>query len=277
MTAVKTEDVQVLESNMTAGIIRELIRLMKLKGKRSSRTGAPQLEDVPELIHLIQSQLPVIEAARTSVLSKSWLHAWSTIPTLRFNLRSGSNRMKLEDMNRILIRYLRDHIPIETFDLKLDIQNQDSASHAEKLIEQVATNNRLKELSLAIGFQEASVTFPDEILSGKNLSKIQVFVLFGGIHSVRMTTSPHPVINCLSLRELHFHGVCISEEALNDILSACTLLEKIVLLNSCKGIKNIKGKNLPRLYELQLIDLDAVQSTFLEISDVPNLGMFRYD
>ncbi|KAL4583104.1 hypothetical protein LXL04_007668 [Taraxacum kok-saghyz] len=63
----------------------------------------PQVEDVPELMQLIQSQLPVIEAARMSVLSKSWLHAWSTIPILRLDLRSRK-KMKLEDVNRVLIR-----------------------------------------------------------------------------------------------------------------------------------------------------------------------------
>ncbi|GJZ58282.1 F-box protein-like protein, partial [Tanacetum coccineum] len=44
-----------------------------------------RLEDFPELMHCIQSLLPIEEAARTSILSKSWLYAWSTNPTLRFS------------------------------------------------------------------------------------------------------------------------------------------------------------------------------------------------
>ncbi|GKC46668.1 F-box protein-like protein [Tanacetum coccineum] len=51
--------------------------------KRVKVTHTTQLEAVPELIHHIQSLLPVKEAARTCVLSKSWLHALSTNPTLR--------------------------------------------------------------------------------------------------------------------------------------------------------------------------------------------------
>nr|GEX77190.1 zinc finger, CCHC-type [Tanacetum cinerariifolium] len=39
----------------------------------------PQLEDLPELIHRIQSLLSVKEAAQTCILSKSWLHAWEFI------------------------------------------------------------------------------------------------------------------------------------------------------------------------------------------------------
>ncbi|CAH1438779.1 unnamed protein product [Lactuca virosa] len=197
----------------------------------------------------IQSRLPVKGAARTSVLSKSWLHAWSTIPILRLDVRRGKS-MKLVDGDRTLIRYLRDNIPIERFDLMIDIESQESASHAEKWIGAIAAKSCLRELSLSIDIAllRTSLTLPDEILSGENLTKIRVSAS-NGIHYVWMTTSYHPVIN---------------------------LLEKIELLDSCKGFKTFKVKNLLRLYELR-IDLDAVHSTALEISDVPNLGVFSYD
>ncbi|KAL7600047.1 hypothetical protein Lser_V15G22422 [Lactuca serriola] len=173
-------------------------------------------------------------------------------------------------MDRVLYRYLRDNIPIEGFDLMMDVKNQESASHAEKWIGPLATKTCLKEFSLSITLNGASFTLLDEILSGESLTKIRVS---GG--PVLMTTSQHPVIKCVSLRELHLDCVRISEEALNHILSSCSLLVKMVLLDSCKGFKTIKVKNLPRLYELQ-INLNAVDSTALEISDVPNLGLFSY-
>ncbi|CAI9264582.1 unnamed protein product [Lactuca saligna] len=243
----------------------------KLSGMKSS-ASAREVEDVPELMQRIQSWLPVKEAARTSVLSKSWLYAWSTIPILIFSV--GRERcMKLAYMDRVLYRYLRDNIPIERFDLMMDVENQESASHAEKWIGPLATKTCLKEFSLSITLNGASFTLPDEILSGENLTKIRVSGTHGG--RVPMTTSQHPVIKCVSLRELHLDCVCISEEALNHILSSCSLLVKIVLLNSCNGFNTIKVKNLPRLYELR-INLNAVDSTALEISDVPNLGLFSY-
>ncbi|CAH1447210.1 unnamed protein product [Lactuca virosa] len=175
-----------------------------------------EVEDVVELMQHIQSRLPITEAARTSVLSKSWLHAWHTIPILRFRVRSeqNGNGMKLVDVDHTLIRYLRDNIPIERFELLIDIENQESASHAEKM-----------DWSC------------DEILSsGENLSKIDVSSPLRH-HSViwMTTTTPTPVINCVSLRELQLDGVCIGEEALHDILSSCSRLEKIVLIHSCKG------------------------------------------
>ncbi|KAI3508646.1 hypothetical protein L1887_23655 [Cichorium endivia] len=251
-----------------------------------------EVEDVPELLQHIQSRLLVREAARTSVLSKSWLHAWSTIPNLRFHVVKKQNlyNMKLVDVDRTLIRYHHDNIPIEKFELLMDIDDQESASHAEKWIGFVATKTCLKEVSLTILLHGVLFTLPHEILSVENLTKIQVSSPF---HSVNWMTTNH-VIKCVSLRELHLDGVRISEEALNDILSSCSLLVKIELLHCCEGLKTINVKNLACLYELTICagtiygnttDLEISDvpnliygnTTDLEISDVPNLGVFSFD
>ena len=92
----------------------------------------PQLlEHLPsELIHHIQSLLPAKDATRTCVLSKLWLHVWSTIPTLRFTTCATDEHLtKEEEMNyiklidRTLLRYLNDNMSIECFHLHLDIYN----------------------------------------------------------------------------------------------------------------------------------------------------------
>ncbi|KAI3506282.1 hypothetical protein L1887_28639 [Cichorium endivia] len=233
-----------------------------------------EVEHVPELMQHIQSRLPLKEAARTSVLSKSWLHAWSTIPTLRFDVRRGKS-LKLVDVDRVLLRYFGNNTPIERFELMIDIENHESAALAENWIGPMATKACLKDFSLSIALNRASFTLPDELLLGEKLTKIQVSAS-RGINSVCMATSQHPVIKCAFLRELHLQFVRISEEVLQDIFSSCRLLEKIELLDSCEGFKTIKVKNLHRLYELR-IALDAVHSTTLEISDVPNLGVFSYN
>ncbi|KAI3506495.1 hypothetical protein L1887_28856 [Cichorium endivia] len=144
----------------------------------------------------------------------------------------------LLDVDLTLLRYLRDNIPIESFYLNIEIENQESASHVEKWIRPVATKTCLKELFLSIDLTNASLTLPDDILSGENLTNLRVSVPTRGTHSVWMST---PVIKCVSLQELHLYNVCISEEALHDILSSCSLLVKIELLYSCKEFKTIKA------------------------------------
>nr|GEV38580.1 hypothetical protein [Tanacetum cinerariifolium] len=79
----QVKDIVSLIDFKTSDINKRFVDL-EMSIKTVSRIHTPQLEDIPELIHRIQSLLPAKEAARTCILSKSWLHAWSTIPTLRF-------------------------------------------------------------------------------------------------------------------------------------------------------------------------------------------------
>ena len=123
-------------------------------GKRSKliSTSQLQLQDVPELLHRIQSLLPPEEATRTCVLSKLWLHAWSTIPTLRFTKvpQEQEETMYMKLIDHPLIRYNRDNIPIESLDLFLSIKNREYVSLVEKWINSTSSNFCVKEISLRI-------------------------------------------------------------------------------------------------------------------------------
>ncbi|GKA90106.1 F-box protein-like protein [Tanacetum coccineum] len=145
-----------------------------------SRIHTLQLEDIPELIHRIQSLLPAKEAVRTCILSKSWLHAWSTIPTLRFppqfqKFVTDEQKRKYQTViEHTLQRYHRDNISIKSFDLELRIQNQESAFAAEKWIQPIVSKSCLKELSLKIRGLNDSFALPNELFSSEKLSTINV-------------------------------------------------------------------------------------------------------
>ncbi|GJT78671.1 F-box protein-like protein [Tanacetum coccineum] len=187
----------------------------------------PQLEDLPELIHRIQSLLPAKEAARTCILSKSLLHTWSTIPTLRFPCESLTSYNKLIDST---------------------------------LCSQGAF--------LSIWVEIDSFTLPDEIFSSANLHEIKISAMINPL------CIPHNrVILCVSLRVLELKFLYISEDALHNLLSTCSLLEKIYLC-CCEGFKTIKLKNLRCLRELEISSTE--QNDILEIDDVPSLGFFCY-
>ncbi|KAI3524597.1 hypothetical protein L1887_03256 [Cichorium endivia] len=236
-------------------------------------SSSQRVEDVEELMHHIQSRLPVKEAARTSVLSKSWLQAWSTIPTLRFHVERRRD-MKLV-VERTLIRYLRDNIPIQTFDLYIVIYEDESASLAEECIRATVATKTLKELSLSIYPDDVSVNLPNEILSCENLTKMRVSSFINASFSALSMTSHQPVtVNCISLRELDLRCVYISQELLDAILSFCRLLVKVRLAYCSEGLNSIKVKNLPCLEELVIMTIDG-GSTALEINNVPKLRFCR--
>ncbi|XP_071712289.1 putative F-box/LRR-repeat protein At5g02930 [Rutidosis leptorrhynchoides] len=198
--------------------------------------------DAPvELIQRIQSLLPVEEAARTCVLSKTWSHAWSTIPHLRFHqtLIYPSEEKKSEYtmfMDGTVSKYVRDNIPIESFDLKLD--DMESVSLAYEWIRTVAA--RLKELSIH------HLTYKSEFL----LPPGEIFSCGKYLHTLCIKNSPvrtKLVINCVSLRVLELYNVKITEEVFDSLISTCTLPEKINLLY-CSGLKTIKVSDQAYFY-----------------------------
>lgn len=180
--------------------------------------------------------------------------------------------MKLIDST--LQRYLQNNIPIERFDLDLDIKNKELASFAETWIQSLASKKScLKELSLAIFVKiDDWFTLPDEIFSCENLNTVSVRVNDRVINSRYIWSKPvminsNRVINCVSLRVLELLNVDISEEVLANFFSTCTLLEKINLdLNS---IQTIKIRNLRYLRELKIKSKGNDET--LEIGDIPSL------
>ncbi|GJT74217.1 F-box protein-like protein [Tanacetum coccineum] len=262
--------------------------MKELKRKRLIRRQ--QLEDVPELIQQIQSLLPAKDAAGTCVLSKSWLRAWSTIPTLRFcrwtiKSLSKQERSYMRFIRRTIRRYHQDNIPIITCDLYFAIHKQKSATRVEKLIKSVASKSCLKELHLKIFCCIASFTLPDEIFSSGNLNTLSIKLenLYHMKYSFEKKCSLHissnPLINCVNLRVLELLEVHISNEAFHNLVSTCMLLEKINL-EFIEGLTKIKLNNLRCLQQLKIAPgtpNDNVEVYNVEIYDVPSLRSFNYD
>ncbi|GKC78385.1 pleckstrin domain superfamily protein, partial [Tanacetum coccineum] len=163
-----------------------------------------QIEDVPELIQRIQLVLPSKDAARTCILSKSWLHAWYTSPAIRFcpsvdSLKKKNQRKYMRWIHLALLRYHRDNLPITSLDLQLGIHTTYRA--AQKLIMRATSSKSSpKELHLAI-LAAVSFTLPDEIFSSENLNTLRL-ELISPDESRSLHISSHPAIQCTNLRVL---------------------------------------------------------------------------
>nr|GEW59534.1 acyl carrier protein 1, chloroplastic-like [Tanacetum cinerariifolium] len=261
---------------------------LKMKeAKRMRLIHNKQLEDVPELVQYVQSLLPADVATRTCLVSKSWLHAFSTTTALRFH-RSVKSLSKQQErkytrlINRTLRRYHRDNLPFITFDLHYGIRKQKSAARAEKWIKRVASKSSLKVLCITIFDDIGSFTFPDEIFSSENLNTLNLKLDVSNDHSLKTNSlrnyshhiSRNPVIECVNLLVLELLDVHISEVVLHNLLSTCKLLEKINLRFPA-GLEKIKVHNLRYLHELKIAP--NYHNDILEISDVPRLRSLLYD
>ncbi|GJV80640.1 putative F-box/FBD/LRR-repeat protein [Tanacetum coccineum] len=193
-----------------------------------------QLEHVPNvLIHHILSLLPSKDATRTCVLSKSWLHAWSAIPTIRFTACMPDEHATQEEVidyikliDRTLLRHLNNNMPIECLHIDLDIRNLSFSSLAEKWFQSLAFTNCLKELSLTICGKETDwrymipkcLKIPGEIFSCENLNTISLTAdHFSRSHV--MVNMNLAIIKCSFLRVLELVNVGIScEDSPNNLL-----------------------------------------------------------
>nr|GEU79801.1 hypothetical protein [Tanacetum cinerariifolium] len=266
-----------MEKNSRPSLEKDVQEMMKHR-KRARLIPKTQLEDLPvELIHHIQSFLPVKEAARTCFFSKPWPRAWSTCPNLRFPFLSIPHEKYHSFMSHTLLRYRSNNIPIQSFDLRLTISNHETASLAENWIRHVSNPKTcLRELSLDISVYKGSLTLPLEIFSSENLKSITVktnLVEYCGLKFFNSVCSNPVMIKCVSLRVLDLELVSITDNILANLLSTCKLLENIRLV-WCKDLQTVKVKNLAFLRELIIHSRDP--NSILEVTDVPVLRMFHH-
>nr|GEX77985.1 hypothetical protein [Tanacetum cinerariifolium] len=207
------------------GLLYQIWKIVDVPKVMDEESSISQLVYVPnELIHRIQSLLPAKDAARTCVLSKSWLHAWSTIPTLRFTTCANDDHLTEEEetnynklIDRTLLRYLNDNMSIECLHLHLYMHNSSLSSLAEKWLHSLASRNCLKELSLTIcgkkvclGYRISNLTIPAEIFSCEKLNIVSLIV---DPRAKPVTVNMNLVmIKCLFLRVLELVNVRISSE-----------------------------------------------------------------
>ncbi|GJV86899.1 putative F-box/LRR-repeat protein isoform X2 [Tanacetum coccineum] len=182
-----------------------------------------QLNDVllEELIQHIKLELLSQDAARTCILSKSWLHAWSTAPSIRLHCPTPSSSLKknknlrkyLRGIHLTLQRYHRHNLPIISFDLQLGLHTTNHPA-ARKLIKQAAITPSLKHLRITI--LAASFELPDKIFSNQNLNTLTLELITPYKNYNHSPYFRYPIVN--NLRHLRVFEVCLGPDAWIDIL-----------------------------------------------------------
>ncbi|KAG5586981.1 hypothetical protein H5410_047415 [Solanum commersonii] len=199
---------------------------------------------LPEcLIQKILNFLPSYnQASKMSILSKTWLQAWSTLPNLKFSvidLQGWEGHTKIVDT--IMERYGKQKIPIEKFELS------ESFTDFHHVFSRVD-----KWLFIAL---ENDCTLMPVSLSNR-------------------------VVNCNSLRKISLSDVTLDENMLQTLLNSCPLIVSFVLEN-CPGIKVVKIK-LDSLKVLKIdqyceCDIDAPNLVSLDYTgtEIPEFNIAR--
>ncbi|XP_049370989.1 F-box/LRR-repeat protein At4g14096-like [Solanum verrucosum] len=234
-----------------------------------------------EILHQILSLLPTKTAARTALLSKSWLKACSTKPHLCFDI-SDPIEYRAHEFLRIvdntLERYHRDNnLPISSFELCISFYDH---IYCDGLVDKwldIITDKRASKVSLFVKskakeYCERYNLFVHNIFKMKfiqhlELNHCQILL------AKRKALFYDDKIKCDNLKNITLCYVTISQLALESLISCCPQIEK-VSIQYCVGFNSIRvSKTLPKLVCFSIFCCPIVE---VEIVDAPKLLSFEY-
>ncbi|XP_057771914.1 putative F-box/FBD/LRR-repeat protein At1g66290 isoform X2 [Salvia miltiorrhiza] len=220
---------------------------------------------LPEaMIHLIQSFLSEEEAARTTLISKSWYNAWLTRPVLvlrHFHRRSAEFS---EFAVKTLRRYQDSNLKIESLRLKMPrctITDCTVEPLARRLIVDAmkmgATDLNLEFIppTFVPTMWMPTIVMPQEVLGSETLLRLSL-----------CGCEIDGNVNCSMLKSLSLDRVHLkSADLLESITSCCNSIEELSLSNSYDISNNISnyrtllsGKNIHELHKLKRLYLEMV-------------------
>ncbi|CAL5415829.1 unnamed protein product [Camellia sinensis] len=187
---------------------------------------------------MILSCLCTKEAARTRVLSKTWLHAWSTNPNLDFidtlfprdpaNFNDRERFLNIVD--KTLQTYHKQRIPIHEFRLSLSLINE-WTSIIDNWIG-ILLQNYVKELELQIfpaNDQGTRYTLPQMVFTAKCLTALK-------LHQCKLKQhSSYDSIKLHSLQKLSLMWIDVDEQMFQ---SPIALSLKICVLSGAMGCQS---------------------------------------
>ncbi|KAK9987578.1 hypothetical protein SO802_027817 [Lithocarpus litseifolius] len=267
---------------------------MELQRKQSKQEDE-QMCDLPEpIIHKILFLLNTKDAARTSVLSKTWQRAWTSFPRISFeeldfnagdieqpNYYPKTNKaikMKKESfmayIDKTLQSFLEHNSNMEEFTLKLTYHDKEFVLPRVVKWLTFATERKVKVLSLCLSIidfidehkllgKQAYYSLPQVVLEAKTISELQLS---------HCKLEPCNEFKFCHLKALNLNDVHIDEQVILNLTLSCPLIEDF-RLNNCQGFEHLMVSSLPRLNLFHIVANTKVLR--IEI-DEPSLQTFHY-
>ncbi|RHN77020.1 putative F-box domain, leucine-rich repeat domain, L domain-containing protein [Medicago truncatula] len=228
------------------------------------------------VIDQILSYLPIREAVKTSVLSSEWRNKWHTLPNIVFDLNCVSNIEAIKDPSIFMSKLLRivDHVlllhsgPINKFQLSdpgCDLSDVNSVADIDRWILRL-TEKSIKEFVLQIFVAKKYYKIPQCLFSCQSLQNLKL--------DCCCIQPPTTFKGFKNLKSLELYQVTMAQDAFENLISGCHLLEDLKLLY-LEGLTqlNIHAPNLKKF----LIVGDFVDFSFDNTFQLTELGLFSFD
>ncbi|XP_045792019.1 F-box protein At1g60400-like [Trifolium pratense] len=244
-----------------------------------------KLSNLPKFIlHNILSRLLSEDAARTSVLSKTWLDTWYTFPYLCFCESDFITEIQpTEDIPRKskdFIEYVKSRL-LWFWDRRLAIKEFYFAIRDLRcmpndldLCLKLVGESGVEILSICLpkyssmisqdekgGRGECYYVLPKGVIEIKSLTKL----MFKGGIRVDQAFMNHSIKSFFSLRELHLLEVVLKDEqAIECLISCCPLIEVITLMLLSGSMKSL---SIHGLKKLNTVYVDGIKEVYIDESN----------
>ncbi|XP_038703923.1 F-box/FBD/LRR-repeat protein At1g13570-like [Tripterygium wilfordii] len=185
-----------------------------------------KLSSLPgHVIDQILSQLPIKDAVRTSVLSRKWRYRWAKIPHLVFDNQCVPVPSQDQTSGKNKLIHIIDHVlllhngPIQKF--KLSHRDLIGISDVDRWILYLSRST-IKEFVLEI-WKGQRYKLPSCLFSFENLIHLELFNC--------LLKPPSTFKGFRSLKSLDLQHVTLAQDAFENLISSCPLLEKLTLMN----------------------------------------------
>ena len=244
------------------------------KQKRRNLDGVDALDRISQLpehiIHHILFLMPHKDAARTTVLSKSWKQVWNSLPRYDFTFCDGTYydnspahfEKKIEKFVRSVdedLLPLREHKTriqiVQQFRLRMTLCHHKYASRIDNWIE-LADRNLMESLYLELTSMNKvgryvlpKTTFFVESLAELTLKGCKVLRKYFG----------DDMIKSIYLRKLTLERVDVHYLTITKILRCCPLLEEFTQSNCCVKAKRVHINYAPKLKKAKLYGVKKIK------------------
>ncbi|XP_057771860.1 putative F-box/LRR-repeat protein At3g18150 [Salvia miltiorrhiza] len=231
-------------------------------GNDHSKTAASELPE--EIIQHIQSLIiserdgDERDAARTSLLSKSWHGAWTTHPNLSFDQSMFWNRMdEFPIFTKKTIQRYEDLIPnIKSFKLWMSMKGNDYPDLARELILKaikLGATDLTIQISLAGVMTRSRFVLPDEVLQSETLARL--FLLLGQVDHQKWCKE----VILPNLKSLHLCYTTIygDGDLIRDLILGCPSIEELTLID-LKSSSPFPFDAMIKLHKLKYLKLERL-------------------
>ncbi|KAK4731879.1 hypothetical protein R3W88_024867 [Solanum pinnatisectum] len=221
---------------------------------------------LPEcLIQKILSFLSFKEATKMSIVSKTWMQAWSTLSNLKFIVHRRKGDIQIVDT--IMERYRDGEVLIEKFELsKLFGDSHPVFPLVDKWLD-IALQNGVKDLILNY------TSYPTPIFAILRAKSLRKLILKScPLLPLSLTNG---VVNSKSLRKLSLSYVKLDEIMLQTLLNSFPSIVSF-MFEYCSGLETIELVNLQKIKSVSLKVLRIWDSGGIWEIDAPNLVSFEY-